>query len=150
MFRPPRPGHHKDRLSTHPSFYRWRDGLSFPECSQSQNVAACECRRCRSVSKGPLAMHSLPTLGNTKRSCGYAPLCVACRGSHHPGGCPIPREQPQCCGCGGNYTANYWGCVNWKEAKAVPANNTRERAHKKVAKRHPAASKAQRAVLSVE
>jgi len=37
--------------------------------------------------------------------------CVACVGFHLSRGCSTPRGQPQGCGCGGNYTANYRGCV---------------------------------------
>jgi len=32
-------------------------------------------------------------------------------GLHLSGGCSTPREQLQCCGCRGNHTANYRGCV---------------------------------------
>jgi hypothetical protein len=35
--------------------------------------------------------------------------------------CSTPREQPQCCGFEGNHTANYQGCIQWKEARATPA-----------------------------
>ena len=47
--------------------------------------------------------------------------CVAFGGIYLSGGRSSPREQPQCCGCGGNHTANYRGCVKWKEAKAALA-----------------------------
>ena len=34
----------KDRPPTLTSLYRWREGLRCPECYQSPNSAACECR----------------------------------------------------------------------------------------------------------
>ena len=75
---------------------------------------------------------------------------VACGGSHLTGGCSTPREQPQCCGCGGNHTANYCGCVKWKEANAALVNQAPERGRKIVATGQPAAPKAQRAGPSTE
>jgi len=68
--------------------------------------------------KGPLQCKSCQCFGHTQHNCGYAHLCVACGGSHLSGGCSTPREQPQCCGCEGNHTANCRGCVKWKEVKA--------------------------------
>jgi hypothetical protein len=69
--------------------------------------------------KGPLQCKRCQRFGHTQRNCVYAHRYVACGGSHLSGGCSIPREQPQCCGCDGNHTASYRGCVNWKEAKAA-------------------------------
>ena len=83
---------------------------------------------------------------HTQRNCGYAPRCVACGGSHLSGGCSTPREQPQCCGCGGNHTANYRGCVKWKEARAALAKQAPQRAPRNA----PAAPKAQQAGPSAE
>jgi hypothetical protein len=80
--------------------------------------------------KGPLECKRCQRFGHTQRNCGYAPRCVACGGSHHSGGCSTPREQTQCCGCGGNHTANYRGCIKWKEAKAALARRAPERARK--------------------
>ena len=71
-------------------------------------------------------------------------------GSQIFGGCSTPREQPQCCGCGGHHTANYWGCVKWKEARAALAKQASERAPKNATTGHPAAPKAQRAGPSAE
>ena len=85
-----------------------------------------------------------------QRNCGYATLCVACGGSHLSGGCSTPRAQPQCCGCGGNHTANYRGCVKWKEAKAALAKQAPERSRKSVATGQTAAPKAQRGGPSAE
>jgi hypothetical protein len=67
--------------------------------------------------KGPLQCKCCLRFGHTQRNCGSATRCVACGGSHLSGGCSTPREQPQC--CGGNHTASYRGCINWKEAKAA-------------------------------
>ena len=51
--------------------------------------------------KGPLQCKCCQRFGHTQRNCGYAPRCVACGVAHLTGGCSTPREQPQCCGCGG-------------------------------------------------
>ena len=91
--------------------------------------------------KGPLQCKRCQRFGHTRHNCGYATLCVACGGSHLSGGCSTPREQPQCCGCGGNHTANYRGCVKWKEAKAALAKQAPKRSRKSVATGQPAAPK---------
>jgi hypothetical protein len=57
-------------------------------------------------------------------------------------------QQPQCCGCGGNHTASYRGCVKWKEAKAAVAKRAPEDVRKSAAR--SAAPKAQRAGPSAE
>jgi len=100
--------------------------------------------------KGPLQCKRCQCFGHTQRTCGYAPRCFVCAGSHISGGCSTPREQPQCCGCGGNHTANYRGCVKWKEAKAAIAKQAPESSRKSVATGQPAEPKAQRAGPSAE
>ena len=67
-----------------------------------------------------------------------------------PVGCSTPREEPQCCGCGGNHTASYRGCIKWKEAKATLAKRSPEGVRKSASTSQSAAPKAQRAGLSVE
>ena len=69
--------------------------------------------------KGPMQCKRCQGFGHTQRNCGYAPRGFACWGFHLSGGCSNPREQPQCCDCGGNNTANKSGYVKWKEAKAT-------------------------------
>jgi hypothetical protein len=83
--------------------------------------------------KGPLQCKRCQRFGHTQRNCGYAPQCVACGGSHISGGCSTPLEQPLCCGCGGNHTANYRGCVKWKEAKSALAKQAPDRGCKSAA-----------------
>ena len=83
-------------------------------------------------------------------NCGYAPQCVACGGSHLSGGCYTPREQDQCCGCGGKHTANYRGCVKWKEARAALVKQAPERARNNTAIGHHSAPKIQRAGPSAQ
>ena len=73
------------------------------------------------ATKGPMQCKRCQRFRHTQRNCGYAPRCVACGGSHLSVGCSTPREQPQFCGCGCNHTANYRGCVKWKEARAALA-----------------------------
>ena len=53
-------------------------------------------------------------------------------------------------GCGGNHTANYCGCVKWKEVNAALVKQALERSRKIVAIDQPAAPKAQRAGPSAE
>jgi len=100
--------------------------------------------------KGPLKCKRCQRFGHTQRNCGYAPRYGACGGSHLSGGCCTPRKQPQCCGCGGNHTANYRGCVKWKEAKAALAKQAPDRGRKSAATAHFTAPKEQRAGPSAE
>jgi hypothetical protein len=69
--------------------------------------------------KDPLQCRRCQRFGHTQRNCGYAPRCVACGESHLSGECSKPQEQLKCCSCCGNHTANYRGCVKWKEARAA-------------------------------
>jgi len=100
--------------------------------------------------KGPMNCKRWQHFGHTQRNCGYVPRCVACGGSHLTGGCSTPWEQPQCCGCRGNHTENYRGCVKWKEARAALAKQAPQQAPKNAATGHPTAPKAQQAGPSPE
>ena len=100
--------------------------------------------------KGPLQCKRCQRFGHTQRNCGYASRCVACMGSHVSGGCCTPQEQPECCACRRNHTANYWGCIKWKEAKAALAKQAPERGRKSAATGQPAASKSQSVGTSAE
>ena len=100
--------------------------------------------------KGPMQCKRCQCFGHTQCNCRYAPQCVACGGSHLSSGCSTPQEQPQCCGCGGNHTANYRGCVKWKEAKAALAKQAPERVRKGAATGQSAPPKAQRPGPSAE
>ena len=100
--------------------------------------------------KGPLQYKRCQRFGHTQRNFGYAPRCVACGGSQLSGGCSAPREQLQCCGCGGNQTENYSGCIKWKEAKTALVKRAPEGVRKSAATGHTAALKAQRDGPSVE
>jgi len=101
--------------------------------------------------KGPLQCKRYQRFGHTQRNCGYAPRCVACGVFHLSGDCPAPRGQPRCCSCQGNHTANYRGCVRWKEPRAALAKRTPERGRKMVASSKPAfAPEANRAEPSAE
>jgi hypothetical protein len=66
------------------------------------------------------------------------------------GGCSQSREQPQCCDCGENHTANARVYVKWNEAKAALAKQAPDRGRKGAATGHPATLKAQRTGPSVE
>ena len=73
------------------------------------------------------------------------PGAFACGGSQLSRGCSTQREHPRCCGCGGSHTANYHGCVKWKEGKAAVAQQAPERSRQSVATGQPAVLEAQRA-----
>jgi hypothetical protein len=95
--------------------------------------------------KGPLQCKRCQCFGHTQCNCGYPLRCVGCGGSHLYGGCHTPWEQPQCYGCRGNHTANYQGCIKWKEAKAALAKQAPKHSRKSDVTSQPAAPKAQRA-----
>jgi hypothetical protein len=80
--------------------------------------------------KGPLQCKCCQRFGHTQRDCRHVPRCVACGGSHLSGECPVPRGQPECCNCGGDHTANYRGCVKWKEAREALVKGRLVRAQK--------------------
>jgi hypothetical protein len=92
--------------------------------------------------KGPLQCKRCQRFGHTQRNCGYAPRCVACGDFHISGGCPAPRGQPLCCSCWVNHTANYRGCVKWKEAKAAIAKRAPVLGSKETNTSNPAAPNA--------
>jgi hypothetical protein len=100
--------------------------------------------------KGPLQCKRCQRFSHTQRNCGYAPRCVTCGGSHVSSGCSTLREQPQCCGCGDNHTANCRGCIKWKETKTALAKRAPEGVRKSAATGHSATLKPQRAGLSAE
>jgi len=55
---------------------------------------------------------------HSQANCKLNPRCVRCDGSHHYSQCKRPKkEQPICVNCGGNHTANYRGCIKFKEAE---------------------------------
>ena len=58
--------------------------------------------------------------------------------------------ESHCCGCGGNHTANYRGCVKWKESKAALAKRAPEQGPKSTNTGQPVAPNAQRAGPSAE
>jgi hypothetical protein len=100
--------------------------------------------------KGPLQCKRCQRFGNTQRNYEYAPRCVACRGSQLSGECPAPRGQPQCCSCGGDHTANYRGCMKWKEARAALTNRAPDQGQRSTATGKSTAPKARRTEPSAE
>jgi hypothetical protein len=87
---------------------------------RSPNPMACECRWSRTWLQ-KLRCNASPDSAIPTRS-GAAdthPGASHVGGFHLSGGCSTPLNQRQCCGCGGNHTANYGGCVKWKESKAA-------------------------------
>jgi len=121
-----------------------------PEVSRVRSITDLCCLRVSVESylapKGPMKCKRCQRFGHTQRHCGSAPRCVACGRSHLSGGCSTPREQPQCYGFGSNHTANYRGCVKWKEGRAALAKQAPQRAPRNA----PVAPKAQQAATSAE
>ena len=107
-FRPSRPGPSQGPLShTHFVLSVARGPEVSKVCSITELCGLRVSVESYVATKGPLQWKRYQRFGHTKRNCGYAPRCVACGGFHLFGGCSTPREQPQCCGCGGNDTAIY-------------------------------------------
>ena len=100
--------------------------------------------------KGPLQCKSCQRFGHTQRNCGHAPRFVACGGSHLSGDCPARPVQSRCCFCGGNHSANYRGCVKWKEARAAFAKQAPAQLRRPNSQGQPAAPKTKRAEPSAE
>jgi hypothetical protein len=100
--------------------------------------------------KCPLKCKRCQRFGHTQRNCGYAPRYRRVRGLPIIRGSSTPREQPQCCGFGGTHTANYRGCIKWKEARDVLEKQAPDRPGKSADTGHPADPKAQRAGPSVK
>jgi hypothetical protein len=69
--------------------------------------------------KAPLQCKRCKRFGHTQHNCGYPPRCVVCGEARLSGDCSTPKQQLKCCSCVGNHTANYQGCLKWKEAKAA-------------------------------
>jgi hypothetical protein len=69
--------------------------------------------------KAPLQCKRCQGFGHMQRNSEYPPRCLACGEAHVSGECSTPKQQLKCCSCGGNDTANYRGCLKWKETKAV-------------------------------
>jgi hypothetical protein len=61
--------------------------------------------------KAPLQCKRCQRFGHTQRNCGYPPRCFACGEALLSGECSTPKQQLKCCRCGGNYKANYRGCL---------------------------------------
>jgi len=95
--------------TSHPpltSSYRWREGLRCRKCDRSPNSAAYECRWSRTWLRKALCNSSAASASDTRSvTADTRPGASRAGGSHLSGLCSIPREQPQCCGCGGNHTA---------------------------------------------
>lgn len=56
--------------------------------------------------------------------------------------CEAPNAPVDVRKCGGDYTANYRGCITWKEVMAALARHARERGKKRTVTGHPVAPKA--------
>ena len=134
----------KDRPPTPISSYQCRENPSCLKCDHSPNSADCECRWSRTWLQRDHCNVSAANASATRSAAADTHRAASLVGMS------TPREQPQCCGCGGNHTANYRGFVNWKEVKASLAKQAPDRSRKSVATGQPVAPKAQRASPSAE
>jgi len=133
-------------LPPHTSLCEWREGLRCQKCDRSPNSAACECRWSRMLpQKARCYVSGASTSATRSATADTHPGAFACGGSQLSRGCSTQREHPRCCGCGGSHTANYHGCVKWKEGKAAVAQQAPERSRQSVATGQPAVLEAQRA-----
>jgi hypothetical protein len=69
------------------------------------------------TSKGPLQCKRCHRFGHTQHNYGYAPRGVTCGDAQPSEQYVTPKQQLNCCSCGGNHTANYRGCSKWNESK---------------------------------
>ena len=94
-------------LATLTSLCQWRADPRCPRCVQSPNSSSCECRN-----------RTWPPRVRCNAGVANASATRSATADTHLHAKP---NQPVCCGCGGNQTASYRGCVKWKEAKAALA-----------------------------
>lgn len=77
---------------------------------------------------GPSQCFACQRIGHGSANCTHPPRCVKCSGEHKAINCPKTIEQdPTCCNCGGNHTANYRGCPYLTQAtiaKPAPLSTT--------------------------
>jgi hypothetical protein len=99
----------KDRPPTPTSLYQWREVLSVESAISHRTLRLASVGGVVRGTKRPISMHVLPAFGHTQRNYGYVLRCSACGDFRLSGGCSTSREQPQCCSCGRNYTANSRG-----------------------------------------
>lgn len=60
---------------------------------------------------GPSQCFACQRIGHGSSNCTHPLRCVKCSGEHKANLCPKTTDQePTCCNCGGNHTANYRGC----------------------------------------
>lgn len=61
--------------------------------------------------------HRCQKLGHTKNYCLRPFACVKCAGNHPTTECKkLKNVKPKCANCSGEHTANYKGCITYKEA----------------------------------
>jgi hypothetical protein len=67
---------------------------------------------------GPVQCTKCQEFGHTKAYCKLAVVCVGCGANHRNEDCPNDKANAmlkRCSNCGGNHTANYKGCIVFKE-----------------------------------
>ena len=70
-------------------------------------VSIAQCQRCQAY-------------GHTKTYCTLPPIGVKCGNEHLTPVCSKkPEDKPHCGLCGGDHTANYWGCLLYKAALKI-------------------------------
>lgn len=82
--------------------------------------------------------HRCQQFGHTKNYCLRPFICVKCAGSHPSTSCTKSKNvEPKCANCNGKHTANYRGCLTYKNA-------TRNKAHPVRSAHYPSPAQAAR------
>jgi hypothetical protein len=69
---------------------------------------------------GPVQCQNCQEFGHTKTYCKLSKVCVGCGGNHNNTDCPNDKTNAllkKCSNCGENHTANYRGCIVFREVK---------------------------------
>ena len=140
----------KDRPPTPTSLCRWRRAQTCPKCALSPNSAVCECRWSRSWHQKVHYNANAASASATRSETAVTHLDASREGSHLSGDCPARPVQPQCCICGAKHTANYRGCVKWKEARAAYAKQANAQLRRPKSLGQPKAPKAKPAEPSAQ
>ena len=53
--------------------------------------------------------------GHKANACSQETRCIRCGGNHKLAECTVPRDNPKCANCNGNYAASYKGCSKYQD-----------------------------------
>jgi hypothetical protein len=93
--------HRRTALPPLTSSCQWGDSQSCQTCVHSPKSVACDCRCKRTWLQKARCNPSAASASDTRSETADMHPVRRVWGSHISGGCSTPREQRQCCGCGG-------------------------------------------------